>query len=173
MKSLKEFWNKVKGIRHFEIYLALILGLIVCVLYFSFFVDKNTNDTKSEISTGEFSSTEEYVDLLENKLCNVLSNMTGVGDVSVIITLDGGFTYEYAVDSETNTTTSGSSETSVTVDTTILVNGEPLVVKVNYPSVKGVVIVAEGSEDFAVKMDILDAVQTLLSVDAGSVTILA
>ena len=173
MKSLKEFWNKVKGIRHFEIYLALILGLIVCVLYFSFFVDKNTNDTKSEISTGEFSSTEEYVDLLENKLCNVLSNITGVGDVSAIITLDGGFTYEYAVDSETNTTNSGSSETSVTVDTTILVNGEPIVVKVIYPEIKGVVIVADGSENFAIKMNIMEAVQTLLNVETNSITILS
>ena len=173
MKSLKDFWSKLKGVRHIEIYIAVLLGIVVCVCYFAFFVDKGKNDTNLQNTTQEYSSSEEYVDYLENKLCNVLSNMTGVGDVSAIITLDGGFTYEYAVDSETNTTTSGSSETSVTVDTTILVNGEPLVVKVNYPSVKGVVIVAEGSEDFAVKMDILDAVQTLLSVDAGSVTILA
>ena len=171
MDKLKEIFKKIKGVKHIEIYLAVIVGLIVIMCYFFFM--STPNDTKEENSTGNYSTAQEYADYLENKLCNVLSNMTGVGDVSAIITLDGGFTYEYAVDSETNTTTSGSSETSVTVDTTILVNGEPLVVKVNYPSVKGVVIVAEGSEDFAVKMDILDAVQTLLSVDAGSVTILA
>ena len=172
MSKIKDFWTKLKSIKHFEIWVAVVIGLLVCVIYFSFF-SQPKNDSIENDATKEYSSAEEYVDYLENKLCNVLSNMTGVGDVSAIITLDGGFTYEYAVDSETNTTTSGSSETSVTVDTTILVNGEPLVVKVNYPSVKGVVIVAEGSEDFAVKMDILDAVQTLLSVDAGSVTILA
>ncbi len=171
MDKLKELFKKIKGVKHIEIYLAVIVGLIVIICYF-LFVTK-PEDKKEENSTGNYSTAQEYADYLENKLCNVLSNMTGVGDVSAIITLDGGFTYEYAVDSETNTTTSGSSETSVTVDTTILVDGEPLVVKVNYPSVKGVVIVAEGSEDFAVKMDILDAVQTLLSVDAGSVTILA
>ena len=171
MDKLKEIFKKIKDVKHIEIYLAVIVGFIIVMCYF--FFTSTPNDTKEENSTENYSTAQEYADYLENKLCNVLSNMTGVGDVSVIITLDGGFTYEYAVDSETNTTTSGSSETSVTVDTTILVNGEPLVVKVNYPSVKGVVIVAEGSEDFAVKMDILDAVQTLLSVDAGSVTILA
>ena len=128
---------------------------------------------KEEISTEEYDSSLEYVDYLENKLCNVLSDITGVGDVSAIITLDGGFTYEYAVDSETNTTTSGSSETSVTVDTTILVNGEPVVVKVIYPEIKGVVIVADGSENFAIKMNIMEAVQTLLGVEASSITILS
>ena len=102
-----------------------------------------------------------------------MSNITGVGDVSAIITLDGGFTYEYAVDSETNTTNSGSSETSVTVDTTILVNGEPIVVKVIYPEIKGVVIVADGSENFAIKMNIMEAVQTLLNVETNSITILS
>ena len=173
MKSLKEFWNKVKGIRHFEIYLALILGLIVCVLYFSFFVDKNTNDTKSEISTGEFSSTEEYVDLLENKLCNVLSKISGVGNVSAIITLETGFTYEYATDTETKTTTSGSNETTITTDTITIVDGEPVVIKEIYPVIKGVVIVAEGSEDFKIKMDIMQAVVTILEVDESEITILS
>ena len=170
MKSLKEFWNKVKGIRHFEIYLALILGLIVCVLYFSFFVDKNTNDTKSEISTGEFSSTEEYVDLLENKLCNVLSKISGVEEVSVLIPLESGFSYEYAMDTETTTSGSGS---STTLETTIIIDGEPVVVKENYPVIKGVVIVAKGSENFSVKMDILEAVTTVLEIDESDITILS
>ena len=170
MKSLKEFWNKVKGIRHFEIYLVLILGLIVCVLYFSFFVDKNTNDTKSEISTGEFSSTEEYVDLLENKLCNVLSKISGVEEVSVLISLESGFSYEYAMDTETTTSGSGS---STTLETTIIIDGEPVVVKENYPVIKGVVIVAKGSENFRVKMDILEAVTTVLEIDESDITILS
>ena len=171
MDKLKDFIKKIKGVKHIEIYLAVIVGLIVIMCYF-LFVTKPV-DKKEENSTENYSNAQEYADYLENKLCNVLSNITGVGDVSAIITLDGGFTYEYAVDSETNTTTSGSSETSVTVDTTILVNGEPVVVKVIYPEIKGVVIVADGSENFAIKMNIMEAVQTLLGVEASSMTILS
>ena len=171
MDKLKDFVKKIKSVRHIEIYLAVIVGLIVIMCYF-FFVSKPENK-KEENSTENYSNAQEYADYLENKLCNVLSNITGVGDVSAIITLDGGFTYEYAVDSETNTTNSGSSETSVTVDTTILVNGEPIVVKVIYPEIKGVVIVADGSENFAIKMNIMEAVQTLLNVETNSITILS
>lgn len=171
MDKLKDFVKKLKSVRHIEIYLAVIVGLIVIICYF-LFVTKPENK-KEENSTENYSNAQEYADYLENKLCNVLSNITGVGDVSAIITLDGGFTYEYAVDSETNTTNSGSSETSVTVDTTILVNGEPIVVKVIYPEIKGVVIVADGSENFAIKMNIMEAVQTLLNVETNSITILS
>ncbi len=171
MDKFKDLFKKIKSVKHIEIFLAVIVGLIVIMCYFLFI--SKPEDKKEDNSTENYSNAQEYADYLENKLCNVLSNITGVGDVSAIITLDGGFTYEYAVDSETNTTTSGSSETSVTVDTTILVNGEPIVVKVNYPEIKGVVIVADGSENFAIKMNIMEAVQTLLSVDAGSITILS
>ena len=89
---------------------------------------------------------------MENKLKNVISKISGVGEANVIITLESGFTYEYATDTETKTITSGGTETTLTTQTVILVNGQPVVVKQIYPVVKGVVIVAKGAENFAVKM---------------------
>ena len=35
MGKLKDIWSKLKSIKHIEIYLALIVGLVVCVIYFS------------------------------------------------------------------------------------------------------------------------------------------
>lgn len=166
MGKLKDIWSKLKSIKHIEIYLALIVGLVVCVIYFSAFTNKS--DTQEEVSTGNYTNGVEYVDYLENKLCNVLSNITGVGKVSAIITIENDFSYVYATDKETNQ----NGDTSVTTETTILVNGEPVIVNKIYPTIKGVVIVASGSENFAVKMDILNAVQTLLEIDAEDITIL-
>ena len=102
-----------------------------------------------------------------------MSKISGVGNVSAIITLETGFTYEYATDTETKTTTSGSNETTITTDTIIIVDGEPVVIKEIYPVIKGVVIVAEGSEDFKIKMDIMQAVVTILEVDESEITILS
>ena len=110
------------------------------------------------------------MDLLENKLCNVLSKISGVEEVSVLISLESGFSYEYAMDTETTTSGSGS---STTLETTIIIDGEPVVVKENYPVIKGVVIVAKGSENFSVKMDILEAVTTVLEIDESDITILS
>lgn len=173
MSKFKDFWDKVKSVKHIEIYIALLIGLIICSVYFTLFTGSGKTDTNNDISTEEFTTSEEYVDYLENKLCNVLSKISGVGNVSAIITLETGFTYEYATDTETKTTTSGSNETSITTDTIIIVDGEPVVIKEIYPVIKGVVIVAEGSEDFKIKMDIMQAVVTILEVDESEITILS
>ena len=170
MKSLKEFWSKLKGVRHIEIYIAMLLGIVVCVCYFAFFVDKEDVDINSPNTTQEYSSSEEYVDYLENKLSNVLSKISGVGEVSVPITLESGFSYEYATDTETTT---GSNGNTSNLETTIIIDNEPIVVKEIYPVIKGVVIVAKGSEDFSIKMDILEAVTTILEIDESDITILS
>lgn len=137
MSKFKDFWDKVKSVKHIEIYIALLIGLIICAVYFTLFTGSGKTDTNNDISTEEFTTSEEYVDYLENKLCNVLSKISGVGNVSAIITLETGFTYEYATDTETKTTTSGSNETTITTDTIIIVDGEPVVIKEIYPVIKG------------------------------------
>ena len=172
MNKLKDFFEKLKSKKHFEIYLAVFIGLIVCAAYFSF-SSKTKADNSEQISTVESGSAMEYVDYLENKLSNVLSKISNAGQTSVVITLENGFSYEYATDIETKTTTSGGIETVVTSETIILVANEPVVEKQIYPKIKGVVIVAEGAEDFNVKMNILTAVETVLEVDRNNITILA
>lgn len=172
MSKIKDFWTKLKSIKHFEIWVAVVIGLLVCVIYFSFF-SQPKNDSFENDATKEYSSAEEYVDYLENKLCNVLSKISGVGDCSVIITLESGFSYEYATETDTKTTVSGGTETTITTETVILVSNEPVIIKENYPVIKGVVIVAKGAENFSIKMDILEAVETVLEVDSDNITILS
>ena len=160
MEKLKEFWEKLKSIRHFEIYLAVFIGVIICVVYFGLYFDHGS-DKKEDNSTEEIGTAVEYVDNLENKLCNVLSKIDGVMEVDVMITLESGFSYEYVPESQ---------KIEITLDDT----DEKLnIVKEIYPKIKGVVVVAKGSEDFRVKMDILEAVVTLLQIDESAVTILS
>lgn len=172
MSKIKDLWSKIKSIKHFEIWLAVVIGFFACVIYFSFFSSPKSDNIENE-STKDYSSAEEYVDYLENKLCNVLSKISGVGDCEVIITLESGFSYEYATDTDTKTTVSGDTETTITTETVILVSNEPVIVKENYPVIKGVVIVAEGAENFSIKMDILSAIETVLEVDSNDITILS
>lgn len=172
MNKFKDFFVKLKSIKHVEIYLALFVGVIICIGYFSFFTNKSS-DKEDEVSTADYSTAVEYVEYLENKLSNVLSRVSGVGEVRVIITLQSGFTYEYATDTETKTTISGSTETTVKVDNVLIVSNKPVIIKEIYPVIKGVVIVAEGSENITVKMNILAAVETVLEVETSDITILS
>lgn len=172
--KIRDLFSRVKSIKHKEIWIAVIVGLLVCVGYFSFFASPSEkSDTTSESSTEEISSDMEYVKMLENKLCNVLSKISGVGEVSVIITLERGFSFEYATDTETKTTTSGGTQTSITTQTVIYVKDQPVVEKQIYPVVKGVVVVAEGAEKTNIKLNILSAVETVLEVDRNKITILS
>lgn len=172
MNKLKDFFERLKNLKHKQIIIPLFLGVVVCLVYFSF-LSPTKSDTTTEDSTAQSSSAMEYVDMLENKLSNVLSNISGVGDCDVIITLESGFDYVYATDTETKTTISGSNQTTTTTETVILVSNEPVVVKEIYPNIKGVVVVANGADDFTIKMNILSAVETVLEVDRNNITILA
>ena len=69
--------------------------------------------------------------------------------------------------------TSGETQTTVTTSTVILVSNEPVIIKENYPVIKGVVVVAKGAENVNVKLNILTAVETVLEVDRNNITILA
>lgn len=170
MSKIKEIFEKMRKIKHIQIILAVAVALLVCVIYFSFFTSTKS-DKKDETSPTSFSSAEAYVDWLENKLDNVLSKISGAGQVSTIVTLQNGFTYDYAKEIETRTSTGG--DVVITSETLILVNGEPVVVKEWFPVVQGVVIVSSGANDFSVKMKMLEAVQTVLEIKADNIKILS
>lgn len=173
MSKVKSFFEKVKRIKHIQIYIAVLIGIVICLIYFcSFSGSKKKVDNTREDSTGNYGTSLEYAHYLENKLSNVLSKISGAGKVNVIITLECGFGYQYATDTETKTVVSGGAETTVTTETVILVSGEPVVEKELYPKIKGVVVVAEGAKDVKVKLNILTAVETVLEVDRNNITVL-
>ncbi len=171
--SLKSLWDRLKKIKHIEIYLTVIFALIIIAIYLSTLGigggKATSTDNNNENSTNTFSSSAEYVNYLENKLDNVLSSVKGASNVKVIITLESGFEYQYATEEETKQTSTG----TITTTKLVLVDNQPVVVKEFYPTIKGIVVVAKGADDIKVKMDILNLLQTVLEVDNANITILA
>jgi stage III sporulation protein AG len=172
MNRIKNLFQRIGKIKHIQIYIALILGVLICVACLGSANNKKSDNT-IEIATEDCSTAEEYAKMLENKLCNVLSKVSGAGSVSVVITLESGFGFEYATNTETKTITSGDNETTVTTETVILVSNQPVIEKQNYPTIKGVVVVADGANDINVKLNIISAIETILQVDRQNITILA
>ena len=117
----------------------------------------------------EFSSSGEYVTYLENKLESVISSLNGVGNVQVIVSLEKGFEYIYQTEEETRTLTNG---TSVTNTKVVLVDGKPIIIEEIYPVIEGIVIVAQGSQNVAVRMDIISLIQTIIDLDTSQIKIL-
>lgn len=173
-EKLKCLYEKIKKVRHIEIYLAVGLALIVgCVYFISISSPKKVeNNSKTQIDnfSTNFETSAEYIDYLENKLESVITRVKGVGDVDVLITLEKGFEYIYATEEETKTTSNG---TSITSSNLVLVNGQPVIKEEIYPVVKGIVVIAYGAEDVSTKMNILSLIQTVVEVDNSKINIMA
>lgn len=160
-----------------------ILVLIIIAIVIGFvLIDASSSTTKESSSTTSsksygYISTLDYCAELESKLQNVLSNVKGAGQVRVMVTVDGSPELVYAKEEDskvssntTGTTTSSSSASPIIVTT----GGESnaLILTENLPKVKGVIVVSSGANDVGIKMNILNAVSTLLDISIDKVSVL-
>jgi stage III sporulation protein AG len=162
------FFNKLKSIKHLEIILALVVVAIILLVY-SFSLDKKNKE--------ETTTTKNTYDLyaVENNLEEILSEIDGAGKVSVLIYFDGTTEIITATNVETTTTGDGTNKVVEETKTPVLVNNngssDPIIVKEVMPSIKGVIIVAEGANDIKVRLNLLNATTTALKIDAEKVEI--
>lgn len=166
------FIQKLKNIKHIEIYVAVVFVLIVIAVYFSGNVSTSTNINSMNGS----SSTFEYADYMEKKLSKLLSEVNGAGKVSVMLSLEGTSEIIYATSTEekinTSNITNGSTSNTIITTEPIFASGKPIIVMEYMPKITGVIVVAQGAEDIKVKLELLQAVQTLLGVTPSNIEIL-
>ncbi len=141
-KSGIKIFEKLKKIKHIEIYIAVIFIVIILLIYMS--SSKGKSSSKKE-NTLDGSTITGYVENLEDNLEGILSDIKGVSNVNVLITLD--------------------MNTATVKDSFIILD--------KFPEVKGVIITAKGVGDTATKMKVLKAVQTVIDVSNGRIEILS
>lgn len=121
-------------------------------------------------------ATAAYAENMEKRLTDMLSNMDGISDVSVMITVkDSGEKVALKDRSTSKSEGSGSSQSSVTEDTVIRDDGsvkEPYVTKYTEPEIEGVVICCRGAENGEISLNITNAVQALFDVPMHKIVIL-
>lgn len=171
--------GKIKGIK----IIGLVIIFCVIVLLFFKFSDSSVNTSNSNINKNnyDFTDSNAYTIKLEDKLQSVLSNISGAGKVSVMVTLKTSpeiilaNTTDEKVNSSTNQSNSTSYTTTVTEPIIITSNGSnsALIVKEVLPEVKGVVVVATGANNTNVKLNIIQAVKALLDINMDSIQVFA
>ena len=169
LSNLKLF-QKLRSIKHIEIILAVVLGAIVLLIYISTF---NSSSSKTPY---EATTTTEYAAMLESKLENVIKQIDGVGNVSVMVTLSSGPEYVYATSEEEKINEnqgSGSTTSSTTITKEpVIISGDVVVIKEIMPTVGGIVVVAGGADNTRVKLEIIKAIQALLDVPQANIEVL-
>ena len=135
-KSKFRWLEKLKKVKHIELYIAILFVVILLLIYFSNFSKTNTNKATSNDLT-----VVAYIDNLEQNLEEILSNIGGVKNVKVMITL--------------NMTSAEVSNSQINLN--------------QFPEIKGVIITAEGVENTSTKLKVLHAVEAVLEITNGNI----
>ncbi len=143
----------------------LLVFIIVAILIISLIMSFSKNETEV---LNENDNVSTYVSQLENKLSKTLSKVEGVGEVSVVITVESGMETVLATKVITNKTSNG----EIVEETPIIVNGKTVVLKENYPQIIGVMIVAKGANKIGVLNKIQQATISLLDIELNQIEIL-
>lgn len=157
----------------------IILSIIVLIALIMFIgISDNTTSTKDSSLNEDrtYQTTLEYCKQIENKLETLLSQIDGAGQVKVMITVDGSPELVYASDTDTKTSSNSNGTTSTSSSSLIIVSGNgnsnALILTENLPAVKGVIIVSSGASNISIKLDILNAVSTLLDISTDQISVL-
>lgn len=161
-KEKKSFIDRLKTDK--KLLFAVMAVLIVLIV----FMFSGILQEKKDAKTTEGDAISDYVCGLENRLTDILSNVSGVGKVRVAITVDSGIKTVLA-SKTTITETNGGKET---VETPLVINGKTVVIKEVYPKASGVLIVAEGAGNIMVYKRIQQATLSFLGVDLNKIEIL-
>ena len=182
-----------KWLKRDNLIVLVLLGVLLFVISLP---TKSDNSVKKEISSIQNTdsavvetvalgkSKTDYVQELEERLKATLSDMEGVGKVSVMITLKASEELVLEKDesvNRSNTSEEDSEGGKRTVsqlesgESTVYIssgsNSEPYVIKTLLPTVEGVVVVAQGAGTGNVNRNITEIVMALFGVEAHKVQV--
>lgn len=193
IKLPKDF--SLKNLRKDQLLILFLVGILLLVIAVP--VPKGNDqttrsgtsalsDTVGQAQTGNSDVDLEYIDYLEKHLAENLSQISGAGEVSVMITLKSSTEKVIEKDNNQQTETVTESDSQGGTRTTSNLSHEettiyedysdntksPYVSKTITPQVEGVVVIASGGDNAVVKENITEAVRALFDIDTHKIRIM-
>lgn len=135
------------------LYIIFIIGIIILLFGNSISDEDKANNKKSEVQ-------ENHVITDEKRLVDILSQIKGVGSVSVMITYENSGTANYLSD----VTYENKDNTEKNTKKVVMTSGEPVMYEEKMPEVMGVIVVCDGAENDYVKRNVIEAVCAVTGV---------
>lgn len=175
-KLKAKFTPRLFGMKGIKTLLPILLiGVCALIVLKGLPSSKSVSTSTTSQDNVSYTSSLEYISILEDKLNNVLSGISGAGKTRVMISIDSSPILTIAQNEETKTvsTSGGSTTTTTTEPIYITSNGKqnPLVIGETLPEIKGVIVVSSGAKDVKVKMDIINAVRTALGISSDKIDV--
>lgn len=166
--GLIRLWQKYKY------FIAVILaGVIMMIFTFSPQTDQKQQETDDAAAQTFDLST------FQRTVAESLSKIDGAGRVEVLLSLESGEESVYASDVNKSSQTTGgdsdSSSESYQSSMSILSDGSygeaPVLIKSNYPTFRGAVVLCDGADSDAVRLQIVQAISALCGISSDHVSI--
>lgn len=141
LKEIKELFRSEKKIK-----IILITGaLVILLIALSGLTTEKKNESDNVLF--DYNQQKQYEEALETKLSDVLSEIEGIGNISIMITLD-------------------SSEESVFSD------DKKEIATVKTPSVRGVIVVCDGGDNIVIKEKVISAVAGVFGISTTHISVI-
>ena len=142
--------------------LILCLGVVLMLL-------PGKSRTEPQPETESAPSASESFDLaaLERQLSSALSEISGVGEAEVVLTLRTSGERVLAQD----TSEGASSDTETVIVSTGTGTEEAVSVKTIYPKFQGALVVCEGADQAKVKLEVLQAVSAVTGLRSDQISV--
>lgn len=159
LEGVKKLWERYKYVG-----LAALVGMILLAL--------PTGEPAKEEKTETAAVSRD----LEREMEEILSNIQGVGQVKVLLTMDSDGERQLAQDTEVAYSgTVEAPEDYSRTSSTVLLDGEAgdesLVVRTVYPTYRGALVVCSGGGEPSVKLTVTEAVAALTGLKSDCITV--
>lgn len=170
MERVNELPKKIlAGLKKYK-YAVLVLLLGVALMLLPFGKKEETPET--EVREDPLTD-EAYAQALEQRLEDMLCQVSGAGQVRVMLTLLTGSRTEYQTDTQISDSGTQSQEERKTV---ILSEGsaydKAAVSAVQYPRFQGALILCQGADQSTVRLALVNAVAALTGLSSGQITVI-
>lgn len=181
MKKIKFLTNFIEGAKSLfkknkKIFFLTIILIVVLLAVFgsTFFTQKS--ESNSESKTNSSAGILDYTANVESKLKSILLSLENISSASVFVMVDSTPTVTYLTETEEVTTTNSSGATTTTKTTTVVFEKDgsistPVTVTTILPKITGVLVVLN-KIDASTKLNITNAIATVLNIDVSCISIL-
>ena len=168
-----EMFNKFKLVikKDKRLIILLVCGLIgISLIAFSELSSKP--DNKEKINTAQ-NTYADYEEKLEERLCGIISQISGVGKASVMVKTKGTEESELAQ----NVSSDRNAQGDIKAENEYVIvgsnsNEQGVLIKKNYPEIQGAIIVCEGGDDVKIQNEVVNAVSALLGISKNNVSVM-
>ena len=190
IERIQSLWSGEKLPKKNHLLILFLVGLILFVAVFPFPAADRSEETQSREGVSAVNQdngiTGEYESYLEERTEDILRQVDGVGEVTVMITLKSGSQKIIEKDQSSTVQTTEEADSSggtrsvedSSSDKTSIYeqnsdgSSVPYVSKELKPEVEGVVVIADGGDNAVVVESITEAVQALFGVEAHKIKIM-